>query len=152
MLNIALKTTVIYKKIFFFICNFYFIACNNYQSSWCTIQAIQGKRYYGRGWFQLSYPCNYYNAGKALGIDLLNTPDLVSQSEKIAASTAIWYYKETGMNEIAQKDNFGGTTRKLNEHECTGKAGYFMQAARVETYRRVRKCFDLPEITNKLIC
>ena len=71
---------------------------------------------------------------------------------KIAAATAIWYYKETGMNELAQKDNFGGTTRKLNEYECTGKAGHHMQAARVETYHRVRKCFDLPEITNNLIC
>jgi hypothetical protein len=56
------------------------------------------------------------------------------------------------MNELAQKGNFGGTTRKLNEHECSGKPGYFMQAARVETYCRVRKCFNLPATTNNLFC
>ena len=109
-------------------------------------------KYYGRGWFQLSYPCNYHNAGKALGLNLLENPDLVNQNETIAAATAIWYYTETGMNEFAQKGNFGRTTRKINEYECTGKAGYHMQAARIETYHRIRKCFDLPPMTSNLKC
>ncbi|CAF1142843.1 unnamed protein product [Rotaria sordida] len=126
--------------------------CNNYQTSWCSIEARPNKKYYGRGWFQLSYPCNYYNAGKALGFDLLNNPDLVSKIDKIAALTAIWYFKETEMNQLAQQDNFGGTTRKLNEYECSGKAGYYMQAERIQTYHRVRKCFDLPEATTNLTC
>jgi hypothetical protein len=56
------------------------------------------------------------------------------------------------MNELAQQDNFGATTQKINEYECAGKAGHRMQAARVRTYHRVRKCFDLPEATNNLIC
>jgi predicted chitinase len=130
----------------------YFIACNNYQSSWCSIQARQNVKYFGRGWFQLSYPCNYYHAGKALGLNLLDNPDLVIESDKNAASTAIWYYLETGMNKLAQEDNFGGTTRKLNEYECSGKSGHHFQAARVQIYHRVRKCFGLPETTNNLIC
>jgi putative chitinase len=109
-------------------------------------------KYYGRGWFQLSYPCNYYKAGKALDHDLLNNPDLVSQSDKLAASTAIWYFKETGMNVLAQQGHFNETTRKLNEYECSGKGGYRMQTARVETYHRVRKCFGLPETTTNIIC
>jgi putative chitinase len=109
-------------------------------------------QYYGRGWFQLSYPCNYYNAGEVLGLDLLAHPDLVSQSETIAVQTAIWYYRETGMNELAQQGDFANTTRKLNEYECTGKAGYHMQAERVKTYRRVRECFDLSETKANLFC
>jgi len=56
------------------------------------------------------------------------------------------------MNELAQQDNFGGTTRKINEYECSGKAGYRMQTARVQTYHRVRKCFGLPEATINLTC
>ncbi|CAF0820520.1 unnamed protein product [Adineta ricciae] len=128
-------------------------SCNNYQSSWCEIQARPNVKYYGRGWFQLSYPCNYHNAGKALGIDLLKEPGLVSESEKIAAATAIWYYKETGMDKLAQRGDFGETTRKINEYECSGKAGHQMQAARVQTYHQVRKCFNLPPATNSnLIC
>ncbi|CAF1252078.1 unnamed protein product [Adineta steineri] len=126
--------------------------CNNYQSSWCSIQARPNIKYFGRGWFQLSYPCNYYNAGNALAIDLLKNPDLVSHSDKIAAATAIWYYKETGMDILAQQGDFGSTTRKLNEYECSGKAGYHMQAARVQCYHRVRKCFNLPHATTNLIC
>jgi predicted chitinase len=109
-------------------------------------------KYYGRGMLRLSYPCNYYNAGKALGLDLLKNPNLVSQSDKTAAATAIWFYKESGMNELAQQGHFGGTTRKLNEYECSGKSGYYMQAARVNTYHRVRKCFGLPEATVNLTC
>ena len=85
-------------------------------------------------------------------MDLLSSPELVSQSEKIAAATAMWYHKETGMDELAKKGDFRETTRKLNEYECTGKAGYHMQAARVKTYRRVRQCFGLPETKENLVC
>ena len=85
-------------------------------------------------------------------MNLLENPDLVSQSDKIAAATAIWYYTETSMNELAQQGDFGGTTRKLNEYECSGKAGHHMQKARIQTYHRVRKCFYLPETTENLVC
>ncbi|CAF2921113.1 unnamed protein product [Rotaria sp. Silwood2] len=126
--------------------------CNNYQTSWCSIEARSNMKYYGCGWFQLSYPCNCYNAGKALGLDLLNNPDLVSKVDKITASTAVWYFKETEMNQLAEQDNFGGTTQKLNEYECSGKVGYHMQAERIQTYHRVRKCFDPSEATTNLTC
>ena len=56
------------------------------------------------------------------------------------------------MNKLAQQGNFSGTTRKLNEYECLGKAGYHMQTARIQTYHKVRKCFGLPEATTDLIC
>ncbi|UJR08619.1 hypothetical protein I4U23_012878 [Adineta vaga] len=127
-------------------------SCNNYQTSWCGVQAHSNVKYCGRGWFQISYPCNYHNAGKAVGLDLLKEPNLVSQSEKIAAATAIWYFKETGMDKLAQNDKFGESTRKINEYECSGKPGHNMQAARVRTYHRIRKCFNLPPATNNLVC
>jgi hypothetical protein len=56
------------------------------------------------------------------------------------------------MDELARKGDFGGTTRKINEYECSGKAGYRMQTARVEIYHQVRKCFGLPEATDNLTC
>lgn len=126
--------------------------CGSYQSSWCDIEALDNIQYYGRGWFQLSYPCNYHNAGKAIGLDLLKNPNLVSESEKIAASTAIWYFKETGMDKLAQEGFFANTTRKLNEYECQGKAGYHMQAARIKTFQRILPCFNLPHVEENLIC
>jgi predicted chitinase len=101
---------------------------------------------------QLTYPCNYHNAGKALGLDLLNNPDLVSQSDKVAAATAIWYYIDTGMNELAQQGHFGGTTRRLNKYQCSSKVGYYMQMGRVRVYQKVRKCFGLLETAVNLTC
>ena len=56
------------------------------------------------------------------------------------------------MNELAQKGDFGNTTRKLNEYECAGKAGHHMQTGRIQTYHRVRKCFNLPSSTENLTC
>jgi predicted chitinase len=101
---------------------------------------------------QLSHPCHYYEAGKTLELDLLNNPDLVSQSDKVAAATAIWYYKAIGMSELAQQGNFGGTTRKLNKYQCSNEAGHNMQMIRVKIYHQVRKCFDLPETSVNLMC
>lgn len=101
---------------------------------------------------QISYPCHYYEAGKVLGLDLLNNPDLVSQSDKVAATTAIWYYKYTGINELAQQGNFSGTTRRLNKYQCSSQIGYNIHMARVKIYHKVRKCFDLPEISANITC
>ncbi len=132
--------------------NVLLIVCNNYQSSWCSIQAKSGKQYYGRGWLQLSYPCNYWNAGQALDLDLLSNPDLVAQSDQVAALTAIWYYQTTGMNIPASRGDFAGTTRILNNYECNGKPGRLLQVGRVMTYLRIRQCFGLNETANNLYC
>jgi len=127
-------------------------ACNNYQASWCSIMANPERQYYGRGMLQIFYPCHYYAAGKALGLDLLNNPDLVSQSDRVAAATAIWYYRETGMDQLAQHGHFSDSTRRLNKYHCSSKYGYLMQLARVKIYQQVRKCFSLPETSVNLIC
>jgi predicted chitinase len=50
-----------------------------------------GERYYGRGFIQLTGRYNYDRAGKALGLDLVNDPDLAADP-KIAAKIAVWYW------------------------------------------------------------
>ncbi len=129
--------------------DFIILACNNYQLSWCSIQIPPDLKYYGRGMLKLSYPCNYYNAANALGLNLLNNPDLVHQSDKIAAATAIWYYKETSMNEFAEQGDFAGTTQRLNKSQCSNNV---VQMARVRIYHKVRHCLDLPKTLVHLIC
>ena len=37
----------------------------HYASSWREVQSQPDKLFYGRGWFQLSWSCNYYKAGQA---------------------------------------------------------------------------------------
>jgi len=100
--------------------------------------------YYGRGWFQLSYPCNYYAAGNALGLDLLNNPDLVSQQQDVAVKTAVWFFQTNNMVGPARQGDFAATTRIINgAQECNGGPGAANQQTRVETYKRIRICFGL---------
>jgi predicted chitinase len=126
---------------------------SHYAGSWCSIQGKPDKLYYGRGWFQLSWPCNYHAAGQALAIDLLNNPDLVEQQQDVAVKTAIWFYYENGMANPARQGNFAATTRIINgQFECDGGSGYSNQLTRVATYRRIRRCFGLGEPTKNPVC
>ncbi|KAJ4973275.1 hypothetical protein NE237_006449 [Protea cynaroides] len=51
-----------------------------------------GKKYYGRGPLQISYNYNYGQAGKAIGVDLINNPDLVATDPTISFKTALWFW------------------------------------------------------------
>ncbi len=130
------------------------IGCGpNYAQSWCNIQGTSGKLYYGRGWFQLSYPCNYYAAGNALGLNLLNNPDLVSQQQGIAVKTAIWFYQTNNMNIPAQQGDFAATTRIINgPQEVNGGPEAANQQTRVATYKRIRLCFGLGQPKINPVC
>ncbi|KAL7997698.1 putative glycoside hydrolase, family 19, Lysozyme-like domain superfamily [Plasmopara halstedii] len=57
-----------------------------------TYPCVPGRRYHGRGPIQLSWNYNYYNAGNALGIDLLTNPDTVATNTTVAWMTALWYW------------------------------------------------------------
>jgi chitinase len=52
------------------------------------------KTYHGRGPIQLSYNYNYNygQAGRALGLPLLATPELVSTDGAVAFKTALWFW------------------------------------------------------------
>ncbi|KAI9107746.1 hypothetical protein K1719_021082 [Acacia pycnantha] len=51
-----------------------------------------GKQYYGRGPIQLSWNYNYGQAGTALGVDLLNNPDLVATDPVLSFKAALWFW------------------------------------------------------------
>lgn len=51
-----------------------------------------GKTYHGRGPIQLSWNYNYAQAGEALGLDLLNDPDLVVRDPVVGWLTALWFW------------------------------------------------------------
>jgi len=126
-------------------------ACaNDYQDSWCPpVQGQPGKTYYGRGWFQLSWPCNYHDAGQALGLDFLQNPEQVAESDVYAAATAMWFWKANNMGESARHGNFAETTRKINKIECGNTP---QQTNRIERYQKVRQCFGLSRETINLRC
>ena len=59
-----------------------------------------GWRYKGRGLIQLTGRGNYRSAGAAIGLDLLNHPELLEQPEAAALSAA-WFWQSRGLNELA---------------------------------------------------
>ncbi|KAH0904808.1 hypothetical protein HID58_044311 [Brassica napus] len=65
---------------------------SDYCSPSGTWPCAPGKRYYGRGPMQLSWNYNYGQCGAAIGEDLLNNPDLVSNDPVISFKTAIWFW------------------------------------------------------------
>jgi hypothetical protein len=49
-------------------------------------------QYYGRGPIQLSWNNNYKSCGDAIGVDLLNNPNLAADDPTIAMKTGVWYW------------------------------------------------------------
>jgi predicted chitinase len=101
----------------------------------------------------LSYPCNYNAAGQALGLDLLNNPDLVDHEQDVAVKTAVWFFQSNNMVGPAREGDFAATTRIINGRvECNGGQGANNQQTRVATYRRIRECFGLGQPTRDPTC
>ncbi|XP_014289628.1 uncharacterized protein [Halyomorpha halys] len=114
-----------------------------------------GKRYYGRGYIQLTWAQNYRNASKDIyGNDkLLDNPDLVASDEDVAFITAGWYWK-TNVGSIPGVKNgrFGESTRAINGTlECNGQ-NEDKSRKRFEYYRTVFNVFGCSGTPNECGC
>jgi putative chitinase len=76
-------------------------------------QSGDGKRYKGRGPIQLTGRSNYRTFGAKLGIDLEQHPEKASQ-HAIGWRIAALYWRSRGCNELADRGDFIGVTRKIN--------------------------------------
>ena len=72
-----------------------------------------GPRYKGRGFLQLTGRANYHRVGAALGLDLVARPELAEDPVN-ALKTACEFWKEHGINSLADHDDFIAVTRKVN--------------------------------------
>lgn len=72
-----------------------------------------GWRFRGRGLKQITFRANYEACGKALGLDLINNPDLLTEP-KNAARSAGWFWKANKLNTFADSGDFTGMTRAIN--------------------------------------
>lgn len=72
-----------------------------------------GEKYHGRGYIQLTGRDNYRMAGEALGIDLLNNPELAAKPE-IASQIAIWYWNSRVKPNVQNFSDTRAVTRKIN--------------------------------------
>lgn len=76
-------------------------------------QPGDGFRFKGRGLLQTTGRANYQRTGGALGVDLLADPTLLATPE-LAARSAGWYWREHGLNALADAGNFMLVTRRIN--------------------------------------
>ncbi len=72
-----------------------------------------GWKYRGRGLIQITFRENYAACGKALGIDLVDSPNFLI-SPRYAAESAAWYFVSHGCNELADAGKFDEVTGKIN--------------------------------------
>lgn len=70
-------------------------------------------KFRGRGFVQLTGRDQYEAAGKALGLDLANNPDLAASPE-VASKIATWYWKSRGLSSAAQAGDVTSVTRRIN--------------------------------------
>ena len=77
-----------------------------------------GWRYRGRGLIQLTGRDNYRAAAEALGLPLLDEPQLLEQAEH-AAQSAAWWWKARGLNELADAGKISDIGSIIN----TGQPG-----------------------------
>lgn len=72
-----------------------------------------GARFCGRGCIQLTGSSAYFQAGKALGVDLWANPEIVATPE-YAALTAGWFWWTHKCNEIAEAGDWVKLTKIIN--------------------------------------
>ena len=72
-----------------------------------------GVKYKGRGFIQLTGRYNYTQAGKDLGIDLVNHPELAERPD-VAAKVTWWYWKNRVRPNVENFDNVQQVTRQIN--------------------------------------
>lgn len=94
-------------------------------------QPGDGFKYRGRGLIQITGRANYSEAGKALGLPLIDFPVLLENPE-FAAKSAAWFWKSRGLNELADIDKFERITRRIN-------GGLNGQAERLALYQKAQE-------------
>lgn len=72
-----------------------------------------GVRFRGRGLIQITGRANYKACGDALGLDLLEHPELLEEPE-YAARSAAWFWDSRKLNELADNGDFKTITRRIN--------------------------------------
>jgi len=95
-------------------------------------QPGDGERYKGRGYIQVTGRHNYTEAGRALGLDLVNNPELAAQPEN-AARIAAWYWQSRDINAAADAGDFTQVTRLINggTNGLADREAYYARASAI---------------------
>lgn len=108
-----------------------------------NLKTGDGRRYKGRGIFQLTGRANYRNIGKILELDLENNPNLALNPE-YSVLIALEYWKSRRINFNADIDDVVGVTKKING----GRNGL---QDRINLLKKCKELYDVLQIQLKLI-
>jgi putative chitinase len=72
-----------------------------------------GWKYRGRGLIQLTGKAMYKKCGYAIGLDLINSPDLLLQPAA-AAMSAAWFWHVNGLDQLDDDESILAETRVIN--------------------------------------
>lgn len=97
-------------------------------------QPGDGKRFKGRGPIQLTGRANYKRYGQLLGLDLVNNPTIAATKE-VGFRIAGQFWKLNGLNELADKQDFRGITKRIN-------GGFNGLPDRQKYYERAKKVMN----------
>lgn len=94
-------------------------------------EAGDGARFKGRGLIQVTGRANYRECGKALGLDLIEHPELLEEPEN-ACRSAGWFWQSRNLNDLADRGDFKQLTKKIN-------GGYSHYQQRLSFYERAKE-------------
>jgi len=100
-----------------------------------NIHPGDGARYKGRGLLQITGRNNYSLCGAALGLDLINQPELL-EAPVGACRSAGWFWKSHNLNLYANSNAFGSLTKAIN-------GGYNHIDERIVAWLTARKALGL---------
>jgi len=72
-----------------------------------------GSRFKGRGLLQITGRANYARYGAAVGVDLVDHPELAAAPQTAVATAAV-YWDGHSLNALADADDILGITRRIN--------------------------------------
>lgn len=78
-----------------------------------NFEAGDGRRFKGRGLIQITGRANYAQCALALGLPLLQKPEILEQPGPSCRSAA-WFWHTHGLNALADQDNFLQITKVIN--------------------------------------
>lgn len=73
----------------------------------------EGWKYRGRGFIQITGKINYHQLANDTDLDCLKNPDLLLQ-EANAMVSSLWFWNKSGLNKLADKNDFKGITKRIN--------------------------------------